>query len=129
MPTLLVNSGMSPRLLLRVTNGGPGIMTSVGSELLVAIIKLAALQVRFDLLAVEVAALNVEQIPKPLPAKESQVAHRSFDAEVEAAARVFKARLLGGKEGGFQNMLRINFPDDEIRAMAEAALTAARQAE
>ena len=38
-------------------------MTSVVSELLVAIIKLAALQVRFGLLAVEVAALNFEQIP------------------------------------------------------------------
>jgi hypothetical protein len=37
--------------------------------------------------------------------------------------------LLGGKEGGFQNLLRINFPDNEIRAMAEAALKAARQAD
>ena len=65
MPTLLVNSGtsMSSRLLLRATNSGPGIMTSAVSELLVAIIKLAALQVRFGLLAVEVAALNFEQIP------------------------------------------------------------------
>jgi hypothetical protein len=101
-------------------------MTSAVSELLVAIIKLAALQVRFGLLAVEVAALNFEQIPEPLPAKESEVGYRSFDAEVEAAATVIKARLMGGKEGGFQNILRINFPDDEIRAMAEAALTAAR---
>src|SRR5665213_2791744 len=98
-------------------------MTSAVSELLVAIIKLAALQVRRGLLAVEVAALSFEQIPKPLPAKDGELAHRSFDAEVEAAARAIKARLLGGKEGWFQNMLRINFPDDEIYAMAEAALT------
>jgi hypothetical protein len=102
-------------------------MTSAVSELLVAIIKLAALQVRFGLLAVEVAALGFEQIPKPHPAEESEVVP-SFDAEVEVAARALKARLLDGKEGGFQNMLRINFPDDEIRARAEAALTAARQA-
>jgi hypothetical protein len=104
-------------------------MTSALSELLVAIIKLAALQVRFGLLAAEVAALGFEQITKPHPAEESEVAPRSFDAEVEAAARAIKARLLGGKEGGFQNLLRINVPDNEIRAMAEAALKAARQAD
>jgi hypothetical protein len=104
-------------------------MTSALSELLIAIIKLSALQVRFGLLAVEVAALNFEQISKPVTATGAEVTHRSFDAEVEAGARAIKARLLGGKEGGFQNMLRINFPDDEVRAMAEAALTAARRAE
>jgi hypothetical protein len=104
-------------------------MTSAVSELLLAIIKLAALQVRFGLLAVEVAALSFGQMSKPLPAKDGELARRSFDAEVEAAARAIKAQLLGGKEGGFQNMLRINFPDDEIRAMAEAALLAARQVE
>jgi hypothetical protein len=97
------------------------------SELLVAMIKFAALQARGGLLAVEVAALGFEQIPKPPTAEESEVAPQSFDAAVEAAARAIKARLLVGKEGGFQNMLGINFPGDEIRAMAEAALTAARQ--
>jgi hypothetical protein len=100
------------------------LMTSAVLKLLVASVKLAALQARFGLLAVEVAAFNFEKIPKPLPANEGEVAHRSFDADAEA--RVIKARLPGGKEGGFQNMLRINFPEDEIRAMAEAALTAAR---
>jgi hypothetical protein len=104
-------------------------MTSAVSELLVATIKFAALQAHFGLLAVEVTASNFEQMPKPPPAKESEVAYGSFDAEVEAAAGVIKARLLAGKEGGFQNMLRVNFPDNEIRAMAEAALTAARQVE
>jgi hypothetical protein len=109
-------------------------MTSAVSELLLAIIKLAALQVRFGLLVVEVDALSFERIPRPRPAKEprncglvrssSEPAHRSSDAEVDAAARAIKAQMLGGKDGGFQNMLRINFPDDEIRAMAEAALTA-----
>jgi hypothetical protein len=78
--------------------------------------------------AVEIGALGFEQMLKPPPAEQSAVSPRSFDAEVDAAARAIKARLLGGKDGGFQNMLRVNFPDDGIRAMAEAALAAARLA-
>jgi hypothetical protein len=86
-------------------------MTSAVSELLLAIIKLAALQVRFGLLVVEVDALSFERIPRPPPAKEprncglvrssSEPAHRSSDAEVDAAARAIKAQMLGGKDGGF----------------------------
>jgi hypothetical protein len=102
-------------------------MTSV-SELLVAIIKLAALQARFGLLTVEVAALGVGQMPKPPHTDDSDPSNRSFDAQVDTAARAVKAKLLGGREAGFRNMLQINFPDDEIRAMAEAALTAACRA-
>jgi hypothetical protein len=104
-------------------------MTSAVSELLVAVIKLAALQARFDLLAIEVAALSVGQMLKPSHAENSEPAHRSFDAEVDAAARAIKIKLLGGREAGFRNMLQINFPDDEIHAMAQAALMAARRAE
>jgi hypothetical protein len=100
-------------------------MTSAVSGLLVAMIKFAALQAQFGLRALEIGALGFEQM---LNNQQSAVP-RSFDAEVDAAARAIKARLLGGKDGGFQNMLRINFPDDEIRAMAEAALAAARLAE
>jgi hypothetical protein len=51
----------------------------------------------------------------------------SFDADIDAAAGAIKAKLLCGRDGGFRNMLQLNFPDDEIRAMAEAALTAARR--
>jgi hypothetical protein len=100
-------------------------MTSFMSELLVAIDELAALQVRFGLLAVGVAAMSVERMLAP-PHPESGEPARPFDAQVDAAARVIKAKLLGCRDGGFQNMLRINLPDDEIRAMADAALTAAR---
>jgi len=86
------------RLLSRGEGRYQVFTTSAGSELFVAMIKCAALQAHFGLLAVEAAALSFEQIPNPPPVKD---AHRSFDAEIEAAARAIKA-LLGGKEGGFQ---------------------------
>ena len=100
-------------------------MTTVASELFVAIIKLAELQARYGLVTAEVAALRVGQILK----EASEPFPPSFEAEIDAAARAIKAKLLGGRDIGFQNLLQINFPDDEIRAMVEAALMAARQVE
>ena len=100
-------------------------MTTVASELFVAIIKLAELQARYGLVTAEVAALRVGQILK----EASEPFPPSLEAEIDAAARAIKAKLLGGRDIGFQNLLQINFPDDEIRAMAEAAFMAARQVE
>jgi hypothetical protein len=104
-------------------------MTTVASELFVAIIKLAELQARYGLVTAEVTALRVGQILKESNAEASEPFPVSLEAEIDAAARAIKAKLLGGRDIGFQNTLRINFPDDEIRAMAEAALMAARHAE
>jgi hypothetical protein len=104
-------------------------MTTETSELFVALTKLATLQARFGLVATEVAALSIGQMLKPSTVGAGEPFPLSSDAEVDAAARAIKAKLLGGRDIGFQNMLRINFPDDEIRAMAEGALMAARRAE
>jgi hypothetical protein len=96
------------------------------SELLVAIIKLAAVQVRFGLVAMEVASLSIGQMVDRSDVATDKPAQPSIDAAIDAAARAIKAKLLRGRDGGFRNILQLNFPDDEIRAMAEAALTAAR---
>jgi hypothetical protein len=95
-------------------------------------VKLAAEQLRFGLVAAEIAA---SQAGEMAGASATEVAHAavqtppSFDAEVEGAARAIKVKMLGGRDGGFRNMLQLNFPDGAIRAMAEAALSAARAAE
>ena len=82
--------------------------------------------VRFGLLAVEVA--SIVQMPNSSQAEGNEPGNNPSDAEVDAAARAIKAKLLGNRETGFRNVLQINFPDDDIRAMAEAALTAAHRA-
>jgi hypothetical protein len=99
---------------------------TVVSELLVAYIKLAELQARVGLVTAEVAALRVRQMLEPPSAEADEPIPPSFEAVVDAAARAIKAKLLGGRDIGFNNMLRVNFPDDQIRAIAEAALIAAR---
>ena len=48
------------------------------------------------------------------------------DEEVDAAGQVIEASLTDGRDIGFRNMLQINFPEEAIREMAEAALKAAR---
>ena len=99
--------------------------TSAISELLVATVKLSALQIRIGMIAAEVAALGVGKMFAPADAGERQ---RPSDDKVGAATFALKAKLLGRREIGFRNVLQINFPDDEIRAMAEAVLTAAHAA-
>jgi hypothetical protein len=102
-------------------------MMSGMSDLLVAIIKLAAVQVRFGLDSMEVASLSIGQMVDRSDVETDKPAQPSIHAEIDAAARAIKAKLLGGRAGGFRNMLQLNFPDDEIRAIAEAALSAARR--
>jgi hypothetical protein len=103
-------------------------MTSAASDLFVAAIKLAAVQVRFGLIAAEVAALSFGQMTDRSEVEAEKPGQPFSDAEIDAAARVIKDKLLGRRDGGFRNLLRLNFPDDEILAMAEAALSAARAA-
>jgi hypothetical protein len=50
------------------------------------------------------------------------------DQEIDAAAGVIRASLLTGQPIDFHEQLRTKFPDVTIRAMAEAALLAARNA-
>jgi hypothetical protein len=84
-------------------------MTSAGSELLLAVIRLTALQARFGLLVVEIAALSIGQMPNSSQAESNEPGNRTFDAEVGAAARAIKARLLGGKEGGSKTCFGLIF--------------------
>ena len=105
-------------------------MTSAVSELLVLTIRLAALQLRFGFIAAEVAGLGVRQVITANADRAVNVPDRtSSDAEVDAAAQAIKRRLLAGRDMGFRNMLQVNFPDEEIRAIAEVALAAAAKAQ
>jgi hypothetical protein len=133
---LRVKSGTEPSerdvsVVVVVRESGGLLMTSPASELFFAIVKLAAEQLRFGLVTAEIAASGDRRMAS---ASATEVAHAavqtppSFDVEVEAAARVIKDKLLDRRDGGFRNLLRLNFPDDEIREMAEAALSAARAA-
>jgi hypothetical protein len=117
------------RLLICAEAGWPGcFMSSAVSDLLVVAIKLAAVQMRFGLIAAEVAALSFGQMTDRSEVGAEKRPQPFNDAEIDAAARVINDKLLGRRDGGFQNLLRLNFPDDEILAMAEAALSAARAA-
>jgi hypothetical protein len=135
MSQLRVKSGTAHRNVMALSSlscakvGGLR-MTSPASELFIAIVKLATEQLRFGLVAAEIAASGARQMAGASVSEVVDAAVRppsSFDAEIDAAAGAIKAKLLGGRDGGFRNMLHLNFPDDEIRAMAEAALTAARR--
>lgn len=101
-------------------------MMSAVSDLLLAAIKLAAVQVRFGLIAAEVAAMSFGQMADRSGVETEKPPQPFSDDQIDAAARVIKDKLLGGRDGGFRGMLHLTFPDDEILAMAEAALSAAR---
>ena len=103
-------------------------MTSEASDLLIMAIKLAAVQMRFGLIVMEFTALSLGQIADRSEVETESAPQSLSDAEIDAAARVIKDKLLGGRDGGFRNMLHLNFPDREILEMAEAALSAARSA-
>jgi hypothetical protein len=85
-------------------------------------------QVRFGLIAAEVAALSFRQMTDRSEVEAEKPGQPFSDAEIDVAAQVIKDKLLGRRDGGLRNVLRLNFPDDEILAMAEAALPAARAA-
>jgi hypothetical protein len=101
-------------------------MTPEVSDLLVMAIRLAAVQMRFGLIVMEVTALSLGQIADRSEIETESVPRSLSDAEIDAAARVIKDKLLGGRDGGFRSMLHLTFPDHEILEMAEAALSAAR---
>lgn len=50
------------------------------------------------------------------------------DVQIEAVALVIEQQLLGNFDLGFQAMLRLNFPRDQLREMAVKALNAAHEA-
>jgi hypothetical protein len=103
-------------------------MTPEVSDLLVMAIKLAAVQMRFGLIVMEVTALSLGQIADRSEIETESVPQSLSDAEIDPAARVIKDKLLGGRDGGFRSMLHLTYPDREILEMAEAALSTARSA-
>jgi uncharacterized protein YdbL (DUF1318 family) len=103
-------------------------MTPAASELLIGLIKMAAMPLRVGTVAMEVAALTFERAMMESEVGERASSRESAEAELDAAAEAIKAKLLAGRDLGFQCLLRTNFPDDVIREIAEAALLAARGA-
>lgn len=98
------------------------------SELLTSLLKLSAVPARFGLIAADAAVSLGKSIVASAEPSSDVPAARFTEAEIDAAARVIQVSLLTGRDLTFQNMLQINFPDATIRAMAEAALMAARDA-
>jgi hypothetical protein len=98
------------------------------SDILRSLLKLSAVPARFGLVAADAAVTLGKSIVEPKQAEPHIPAARFTDAEIDAAAQIIKARMTTGRDTTFLNLLEINFPDATIRAMAEAALIAARDA-
>jgi len=105
------------------------------SELIPSFLKLAAVPVRFGLIAAEAVVSTGKSVVDPGPASNtgaSRASDGAFDRvsvqEIDAAAGIIRASLLTGQPVDFHETLRTKFPDVTIRAMAEAALLAARNA-
>jgi hypothetical protein len=102
-------------------------MPQAYADLCIAFVRLAAIQVRFGLVAAEIAVIGLQQM-RDIPAVgDVDPMPPVSDAELDAASQVLKSKLLAGREAGFRNVLQVNFPDDEIKAMAEAILMAAHR--
>lgn len=101
-------------------------MPQVYADLCIAFVRLAAIQVRFGLVAAEIAVMGLQQM-RDIPAVGDADPTPPVSAELDAATQVLKSKLLAGREAGFRNVLQVNFPDDEIKAMAEAILVAAHR--
>jgi hypothetical protein len=102
-------------------------MSQAYADLCLALVRFAAIQVRFGLVAAEIAVIGFNQM-RDIPAVgEADPTPSVSHAELDAATQVLKSKLLAGREAGFRNVLQVNFPDDEIKAMAEAVLVAAHR--
>lgn len=101
------------------------------SQLLTSLLKLSAVPARFGLITAEAALSVGKSLVEPEPASDTRAGAPSDglpDQEIDAAAGVIRASLLTGQPVDFHEKLRTKFPDVTIRAMAEAALLAARNA-
>jgi hypothetical protein len=98
-------------------------------ELLSALFKLEALQLRLGITATEAMLTFGSRANQPIGALNEAMPSAISEAEIEAAAQAIELRLIAGHELGFQCLLRANFSGDVIRDMARAALEAARAIE
>jgi hypothetical protein len=94
----------------------------VVGELLSALFKLGALQLRLGIIATE-AILTFGSTDQPIGALDEAMPLAISEEEIEAAAQAIEVRLIAGHELG------ANFSGDVIRDMARAALEAARHIE
>ena len=97
------------------------------SHLLRSLFELSAVPLRFGLIAADAALSLGRSIAGLETAPEEQMSTIS-GAEIDAAARVIGASMITGGDIAFHTMLQINFPEETIRAIAEAALRAAHNA-
>lgn len=98
------------------------------SDILSSLLKLTAIPARFGLVAADAAVTFGKSIVEPEQPEPHVPAIRLTEAEIEAAAQTIKINMITGRDTTFLNLLQINFPDATIRAIAEAALIAARDA-
>jgi hypothetical protein len=115
------------RILINIRDEvGRKIMAQAYADLFITLVRLAAIQVRFGLVAAEIAVFGFH--PIDTQAAEGVDSTPSVSrAELDAAIQILKGNLFAGREAGFRNVLRVNFPDDEIKAMAETILVAAHR--
>lgn len=98
-------------------------MSDVGKEMVDRLIDLAALQVKLGtILADAVVGLPPQQHHRNDPPETSGDFSQK---EISAAARAIQAEMLAGYDGGFQSLLRTNFPQRRLEELARAALEAA----
>jgi hypothetical protein len=102
-------------------------MSQAYADLCLALVRFAAIQVRFGLVAAEIAVMGFHQMRDMPTATDVDPPPSISDAELDAATQVLRSKLLAGREAGFRNVLQVNFPDDEIKAMAEGMLVAAQR--
>jgi hypothetical protein len=98
------------------------------SDILRSLLKLSAVPARFGLIAADAALTLGKSIVEPGESETHIPAPRFTDAEIDAAAQIIRASMTSGGDTTFLSLIEINFPDAKIRAMAEAALIAARDA-
>jgi hypothetical protein len=117
-----------PEILVDIRDeSGRIIMPQAYADLCIAFVRLAAIQVRIGLVAAEAAAFGFDPM-RGIPAVgEADPTPSVSHAELDAAIQVLKGNLFAGREAGFRNVVRVNFPDDEIKALAEAILVAAHR--
>jgi len=138
MSALQVNSGTMLRTERRagrdVRISCPNIMMvemsdDVVGELLSALFKLGALQLRLGIIATEAMLAFGSRANQPIGALNKAMPSAISEEEIETAALAIEVRLIASHELGFQCLLRANFSGEAIRDMARAALEAARDIE
>lgn len=98
-------------------------MSDVAKEMVDSLIDLAALQVKLGtILADAVVGLPPQEHDGNDP---SVTTDEISQMEIAAAARAIGAAMLNGYDGGFQSILRTNFPQQRLEEIARAALEAA----